>query len=160
VAHPTPLQIHELAEIPLTAQTTRLAMTTTKLPQAPREAFTAHVAKLAPDKRIYLVIKNLRSDTHPGVTYQVFLDVPAGKSLNQAAAHRVGTINFFGAVTHHDVAPGQPDSKFFSFDITDVVKGLQANKLLQDKPVVTIVPAGKPAADAKPVVGEVSILEQ
>jgi len=160
VAHPTPLQIHELAEIPLTAQTTRLAMTTAKVPQAPQEAFTAHVAKLAPDKRVYLVIKNLRSDTHPGVTYQVFIDVPSGRSLNQASAHRVGTINFFGAVTHHEVAPNQPDSKFFSFDITDIVKGLQANKLLQDKPVVTIVPSGKPAADAKPVVGEVSILEQ
>jgi tyrosinase len=153
-AHPTPLQIHELAQVSLAQEVTRLPMAAAKVPQA-QEAFTAHVAKLAPEKQIFLVIKNLKADAHPGVTYQVFLDVPAGRSLAQASAHRVGTINFFDAVMQH----GQ-SSKFFSFDITDIVKGLQANRLLQDKPVITIVPAGKPAADAKPVVGEVSILEQ
>jgi tyrosinase len=163
LAHPTPLQIHELTQVPLTAQTTRLAMTAAKVPQAPPEPFTAHVARLAPEKSIYLVIKNLQSDVHPGVTYQVFLDLPSGKSPNEASAHRVGTINFFGTATQHALAAAgqmQMNSKFFSFDITDIVKGLQANKLLQDKPVVTIVPAGKPAADAKPVVGEISIQEQ
>src|SRR5215471_1393868 len=159
VAHPTPLQIHEVAEVPLSAQVAHLPLTPSKLPIA-QQAFTAHVANLAPEKSIFLVIKKLRADAHPGVVFQVFLDVPSGKSFREAGAHQVGTINFFDAAGHEGGGGEQASSKFFSFDITDVVKGLQRNRLLQDKPVVTIAPAGTPAEGAKPVVGEISIVEQ
>ncbi len=161
VAHPRPLLVYELAEVPLTAEAVRLQMAPAKTPAGPAEGFTEHVANLPPDKHVYLVIKKLRANTYPGVVYQVFLDLPSGRSLKEADAHRLGRVNFFEAVTHQEGAPGEQEMpRFLSFEITDVVKGLQANKLLQDKPVVTIVPAGTPAADAKPAVGDVSIVEQ
>jgi len=155
VAHPTPLQIHELTAVPLTAQTTRLALTAAKVPQA-QEAFTAHIAKLPPEKHIYLVIKKLQAESHPGVVFNVFLDLPEGKSPRDAREHKVGTINFFHVAGHetHE-GPG-----FFSFDVTDIVKGLRNSNKLQNNPVVSIAPVGTPAANSKPVVGEVSLVEQ
>jgi tyrosinase len=155
VAHPTPLQIHELAEVPLGPSPLQL-----RFKPAPelREPFAAHIAKLAPEKqRIYLVIKKLRADVQPGVVYEVFLDVPQGRSPREAREHQVGVINFFhfAGHEHQEGAPG-----FFSFDITEVVKNLHERKLLQAEPVVSIVPRGQPAANAKPVVGEISIVEQ
>jgi hypothetical protein len=46
-----------------------------------------------------------------------------------------------------------------SFDVTKLLQNLRKAGTLSEKPVVTIVPIRKPSTPAKPVVGEVSIVE-
>ena len=85
--------------------------------------------------------------------------------------HHVGAVNFFNAVSHgmgaggHGAAtkksqPATATQRTLRFDITNLAKKLQANGLLNDKPVVTIAPVGKPADSAKPVIGEISIVDE
>jgi tyrosinase len=119
------------------------------------------IEKLDPNHRLYLVVNDLKSDGVPGVIYHLYLELPAqaGAVPVQAGAaateYWVGSINFFAAAHYH--AGGQPKS--FSFDITDIAKKLKAKGKLAVKAELTIAPAGTPAADAKPVVGEVSLFE-
>ena len=156
----TPIQIHGPGPVELREEAARLPLTQpSSRPQV--EPFTLHVQRMAPEKRIFLVLRNLHADAHPGVLFHVFLDVPANTLPRQALEHRVGIINFFDAVRHGEQFAGEQQStKFVSFDITELAHNLHDKKLLSEKPVVTIVPFGKPAADARPVIGEVSIVEQ
>ncbi|HEX9944560.1 MAG TPA: tyrosinase family protein [Thermoanaerobaculia bacterium] len=124
------------------------------------------VKSLPPKHRLYLVVRKLRAHAQPNVLYNVYLDLPSGTAPAQGQAYWVGTVHFFDAVGHggHDQNPaaeaGERDNKFFSFDITDVAKRLQSQGRLGAKPTLTIVPAGQPAAEAKPVVGEMTLVEQ
>ena len=79
----------------------------------------------------------------------------------QRAAHLVGTINFFDAVAHPGHESASVDkTRFISFDATEVVRELRDKKLLGAAPAVTIMPIGRPAAAAKPVVEEISLVEE
>jgi tyrosinase len=125
---------------------------------------TQHVAALAPEKSLYLVIEHLRAATAPGVLYHIYFDMPKGTPTAETDPYYVGAIHFFGA-THHehsnDAAPNADvPPKFFSFDVTDVAKRLQAAGKLSAKPTLTIVPTGEPASEAKPTVGGFSLVEQ
>jgi tyrosinase len=123
-----------------------------------------HVRSLAPGRRLYLVVKNLRAQTQPGVLYHLYLELPSDAARGQMAAHHVGVVNFFHAVGHggheHAAAAKKGTERFLRFDITDLAKKLQAQGLLKQKPILTIAPAGKPAAEAKPVIGEITIIER
>jgi tyrosinase len=124
-------------------------------------SLTAAVQKLSGSRRLYLVVKKLMTETQPGVLYNVYLDLPSGAKPDNA--HYVGSVNFFHAGAHgdHGAAPPQTeDEKFLSFDVTQVAKNLARKKQLSDKPNLTIVPRGKPDAEAKPVIGEISLVEQ
>ena len=92
------------------------------------------------------------------MVYQVFLELPAAASAAAARNFLVGTINFFGAEAHEHGAAAQ--DRFFSFDITDLARSLVRRSRLSANPSVTIAPAGQPAADATPVIGEISLEEQ
>ena len=109
---------------------------------------------MAPQGKLYLVIKNLQADLPPGVLYHVYLEAPEGTSLEAAQPYQVGTINFFNAV-HSGHAGSNGDTRFYSFELSDAAK-----KNLKDTPSVTIAPIGEPAAEAKPVVGEISLVQQ
>jgi hypothetical protein len=78
-------------------------------------------------------------------------------------------VNFFHAV-HPDaevhgpqaaskIMPAAEPGMFVSFDVTDVAKSLLANGLLREKPTLTIIPQGKPAAGAKATVREISLVQ-
>jgi tyrosinase len=123
------------------------------------------VKVLPANKRLYLVLKNLRAQAQPGILYHVYLELPAGTAGQQGEQYHVGAVNFFDAVGHGDhqgapAAGAQGSAKFYSFDITDLAKSLQSKGKLSAKPVITIAPAGQPAAEAKPVVGDISVVEQ
>ncbi len=49
--------------------------------------------------------------------------------------------------------------KFYSFDVTNLMRDLQKSGLISTKPKVTIAPFGKPESNAKPVVGEISFVQ-
>jgi len=111
------------------------------------------IEKLDPNHRLYLVVNDLQTQGTPGVVYHLYLELPpsSGKAAGQ---YYVGSINFFAAEHRHE---GQPVS--VSFDITDLAKRLKAQGHLGTKAELTIAPAGTPASEAKPTVGEVALHE-
>jgi tyrosinase len=131
---------------------------------------TAHVARLHAGKHLFLMVKDLKAAAQPGVLYHLYLELPDGASKEKREAHYVGGLNFFNAVGHampgHGGAAKKAAAKkkgterFYRFDITDLAKKLHAQGLLKEKPILTIAPAGKPAAAAKPVVGEITVIEE
>ncbi|HVT16094.1 MAG TPA: tyrosinase family protein [Thermoanaerobaculia bacterium] len=129
---------------------------------AAHEAFAQRLSKVAPDRSLYLVLKGLRANVQPGVLYDVYLQLPSGTTPDKAADHRVGTISFFDTGHgDHTVAGAGTAAKFVSFDVTDLVTKLAADKLLATgKLDVTFAPLGHPEAAAKPSIGEISIVEQ
>jgi tyrosinase len=127
----------------------------------PPTLLPARVRALAPGKRLFLVIKNLQTEVQPGVVYELFLDLPQGATKDQSRAHYVGALNFFHAMPagHGHGRPAGPE-RFTSFDITDLARRLQTRGVLAEQPRLTITPAGTPADDAKPVIGEITLVEQ
>lgn len=117
-------------------------------------------------RRLFLVIKGLRAQVQPEVLYHVYLELPPGTAPEGESRHYVGTVNFFDAVgltgheDHGPAAAGAVPDKFFSFDVTALAKDLLAKGQLSAKPGLTIVPAGQPVAEAKPVLGEITLVEQ
>jgi tyrosinase len=109
-------------------------------------------------KRLYLVLRNYRAEGPPGVVYRVYLELPAHATPEIARRHYVGTFNFFDAVPHH--AGAEVRGQTFSFDITDLAERLGPHGGISRTPNVTIVPAGRPIESARPVIGEISIVER
>jgi hypothetical protein len=106
--------------------------------------------------KVYLVVKGLGTNEQPEVTYQLYLGLPPGTAPNPNGPHYVGSLNFFNART-----PGMPsDPRFFSFDVTDLLRSIESGKSLGDRPVVTVVPGGKPRDTARPTIGEIALVEQ
>jgi tyrosinase len=121
---------------------------------------SARLQALPEDRRLYLVLNNIKSDIQPETLYRVYLDLPEGASSDDPVnSSYVGSFNFFDAVPHGDQHADHA-SKPISFDITNVASNLEARGRMKDGHTVTIVPAGKPVADAKPVVGDISFVEQ
>jgi hypothetical protein len=92
----------------------------------------------------------------------IYLDLPANSTVEQKKAHAVGAINFFHAHMDQPVGHGRMVAGHrvaASFDITSLVQSLRKAGKLSDKPILSIIPIGKPNAAAKPVVGEISIIE-
>ena len=112
-----------------------------------------------PPRRLFLVLKDYRSNVEPGVVYHVYLDLPPGTAGKAAERHYVGPLSFFDAVP----LAGHTTSfvgRTARFDVTDLAERLRGSGHLRDAPSVTIAPEGEPAASAKPVIGEISLVEQ
>jgi tyrosinase len=140
-------------------------------PGAQAMSLRARVAEIPANRRLFLIVKDLRAQAQPHVLYHVYLEVPSDAAPDKMVQHHVGAVNFFNAVSHGmgGGGHGAPTKKAqqapatqrtLRFDITNLAKKLQANGLLNDKPVVTIAPIGKPADSAKPVIGEISIVDE
>jgi len=135
--------------------------------EAPRTAaaglgdLVSRVRSLSGDRRLFLVIRKLSSNAPPGTLFNIFLEVPGDVAGAGAEAYKVGSIHFFDAVPHggHGTAAASPQ-KFFSFDITDLAKRLVSEGRLTATPELTIAPADEVEADARPVVGEIELIEQ
>jgi tyrosinase len=121
-----------------------------------RGSFADRVRKLPADRRLYLVLEQLHARATPEIIYDLYLNLPPGATGEEAQAHRVGDINFFEAAGHE----GHDTDAFFSYDITDVARNLLEMRRLGFNAVVTVVPAGIPAVNARPEIGRLSIVEQ
>src|SRR5882757_1638592 len=120
------------------------------------KALSAGVASVAPDRKVYLVAKGLGTDAPPETIYQLYLGLPPGTAPSPDGPYYVGALNFFNAVGRG----AGSDLRFLSFDVTALLKSLHAQNALAGNATVTIVPAGKPRAGAKPVVGAISLVAQ
>lgn len=111
------------------------------------------IAKVPSGKSLYLVFRNLNTPKQPEELYNVYLNLEEGKTPTSADTP-AGTINFynFGRKPSSDA--------FFSFDVTDALKKLVAEKRLSDSLVITIVPAAPPAEGVVPTIGQIELVEQ
>jgi tyrosinase len=130
-------------------------------PSAPSPSLLAtRLSALAEDRRLYLVIGNIKADAPPETLFRVYLDLPDGPPSDPINSHYVGSFNFFDAVPHGDDHAGHAAAKPLSFDITNVAANLDSRGLLKSDHVVTIVAANEPAGNSKPVAGDISFVEQ
>jgi tyrosinase len=129
------------------------------------------VARMPAQRRLYLLVKGLQAQAQPNVLYHVYLELPdeADANAEKMKPYHVGAVNFFNAVRHvgplhaprkNEVPPAPKKERSVRFDITDLAKKLHASGALKNKPTVTIAPVGQPAASAKPVIGEISIIQE
>ena len=135
----------------------KLGRCSTRVTLAPTSP-TRKIEALAPGRRIYLVVRDLRVTEQPGVLYRVYLDLPPDAKPGRTDPHYAGTLNFFNAAE-----PGATiakDPMFFSYDITTLLRNLRAHRLLFDQTTVTIIPSGTPALSSEPSVGRIEIVEQ
>jgi hypothetical protein len=99
------------------------------------------------NKQAYLVLQDIFADSPPGVGYDVYLDLPAGRPPGRGDAHYVGTINFFDTASDH--------RREVRLNITDRLKALAEEGQLNATPSVTVVPGA--TAQAESQIGSVAI---
>ena len=129
------------------------------VPPAAGKALSARVATVGAGRKVYLVAKGLGTDEPPETIYRIYLGLPQGVAPNPDELYYVGSLNFFNASSRGAQA-AKPDPRFLSFDVTSLLKTLQSRNALGDNATVTIVPASKPRAGAKPVIGEIALVAQ
>jgi hypothetical protein len=114
---------------------------------------------LGRNRRLYLVLRDLRTDEQPGVLYDVYLDLPAGGQPRENDPHYVGSFNFYNAAgTAGSFAPS--NARFQSFDISGVARALRARGKLSDRTTITVFAGGAPADAARPVIGRIELVVQ
>ena len=163
--HPSPRLLAAQPRAPL-ATATMAAATSVSLgtratkielnasPEAKNRVFDLSRPTPAPDLgSYYVVIRDLRIKAQPGVLYSVYLDLPDGASAAQREAHKVGNLNFFGAMPGMEM--NEP-TRFVSYDITGLVKKL-GGSAASGAVDLTVAPAGEPAGGSEPVIGSISI---
>ncbi len=150
-----------LGAAPVQVNVQAAATPTTAPGAAPAAApLAARLSALPENRRLYLVLNNIKAEAPPEILYRVYLDLPEGNAPSDPInSNYVGSFNFFDAIPHGE-DHSQHSSKPVSFDITDVVSDLAARGVLKTDHTVTIVPSNEPAANAKPVVGDISFVEQ
>lgn len=111
-------------------------------------------------QKVFLVLSNLTTDVQPGVLYEVYLEAP-GKGGGAPQAFEVGTLNFFSAMSAMGGMAGMKmANRARSFDITALAAQLASEGRLEASPTVTFVPVGKPASQAQPLIGSISLAIQ
>jgi hypothetical protein len=99
------------------------------------------LTNVEPGRQIYLTFTRAQASSAPGVTYNIYLGLPASTvPRGTSDRHYVGTLNFFNAT-------GRPLD--MSLNITPQIGRLLASSEIGDDIRVTIVPAGEPAAAAQ-----------
>ena len=137
----------------LTPEGVRVAVQLVPEERQKSQSLSARIAQLAPGKSLYLVFKNLQTEKQPGELYHVYLNVEPGKSPNKGEPP-AGVLNFYNARK-------EPRADiFFSFDVTDALRKLSAEKQLTESLTLTIIPAEQPEAGAVPTVGRIELVEQ
>ena len=95
----------------------------------------------APPKHIFLNIENITgSENHGG--YSVYLNLPPGANPDDHHELRAGVLPMFGVAESTEASSNHPgDGLFYTLEITDVVKALEAkNAWNPDEMQVTFVP--------------------
>jgi hypothetical protein len=116
------------------------------------QALASVLASRRPDRRPTLVLRGLRAETPPGVLYHLYLGLEPGESPAPDDPRHIGVVNFF------DAERGKPG--FYSFDLERALEALRAAGPLPEPLTVTVIPAGAPDAEARPVIGSAELVLQ
>jgi hypothetical protein len=113
------------------------------------------------DRRLYLVLKQVRAAKQPGVLFHLYLDLPPGRVPSRHDPRHVGVLNFFEAVQPSDFESQKGNAAVdLSYDITDVADNLSSKNLLTHPTTVTIIATKDFPIDAQPLIGQIAIAEQ
>jgi hypothetical protein len=105
----------------------------------------AVLKNVEPGRQIYLTFTRAQAPAAPGITYNVYLSLPAGTvPRGTSDPHYVGTLNFYNATGR---------ATDLSLNITSHVGRLLAAGEIGDDVRVTIVPAGEAATTPPQVSG-------
>jgi len=114
-----------------------------------------------PQRRAYVVLKDLHTWVQPEVLFHVYLG-PGNGSMAPGRNNYVGNINFFDA-EFHDHGGGAMDEalgeNFYSFDVTPILHrmagaGIHSSNSLK----LTLIPGGTPTNGANPLVGSIEMV--
>ena len=115
-----------------------------------------------PDRRTFLVIKDLHTWKQPEVLYDVYLRPARGGGLGRSSY--VGNINFFDAEFHDHGGGAMADvigENFYSFDVTGLLRAMaRRGEDAHDALTVSFVPGGRPATGAQPLVSTIELMRQ
>ena len=150
---PSPVLTSGTRAIELGAEPTRVTLSSAN-GDRPR-TLAMRLQKLAPGRKLFVVIRGLRAEVQPGVLYHAYLDLPSGTEPKANDPRHIGVLNFFAAAPP---APNDPDKVAYTFDITEAARALQAKHLLADRTTITLRPAGTPAA--KSAIARIELVEQ
>jgi hypothetical protein len=114
------------------------------------------VAAPKPGQKVFLVLNDLTTDIQPGVIYEIYLEAPTTGGL--AEAYPIGCLTFFSAMRAS--AKMAMATRARSFDITALAAALAAQGRLEVTPTLSFTPVGAPVAEAKPLIGSVSLAIQ
>ena len=114
-------------------------------------------------EHLVLIVSDLQTDQPPGAVYDLFFNIPHNVLSKEANRYFVGSINFFGAFPSGRESAENPDkkyrrSRFTSFDVTDMMRGMAKEGDLPEAPSITIIPSGAPAAGSHPVIGRIELV--
>ena len=95
--------------------------------------------------RIVLGLDGVQYDENPGITYEVYLNLPEGQEPDYRSDYYVGNVGFFGMTPNdqeeHEGGHGHPAN--LSFDVTDNVRALRAKgEWIEGQADVSFVPRG------------------
>jgi tyrosinase len=135
---------------------------------AAAQPLAERIAALPANRHLYLVVRGLKANLQPGTLYHVYLELPDEAAGEHREHYLVGSLNFFDAAGHGDHgehaaaggSSGGGEGKFYSFDVTDLARELAAAGKLGAEPSLTVLPGDQPEAEAQPVVGEMTLVEQ
>ncbi|HET8892035.1 MAG TPA: tyrosinase family protein [Candidatus Angelobacter sp.] len=128
----------------------KLGSATTKVtlkPDSGSAAIATFSGAAADSRSIALVFKGLQTNVPPESLYDVFLNLPPNPTSAQEARHFAGRINFFGALVHSD------RNRKFVLNVSNLRNILKESA----EPTITISPTDTPSAEAKPVIGEITL---
>jgi len=160
MAAETPATLASSASKPVTLGSEPVTVPLVVPEGAASKALSAGVASVGEGRKIYLVVKGFGTDEPPESVYQVYLGLPRDAAPSPDSVYYVGTLNFFNATRGASAEAVRSDPRFLSFDVTDLLRMLQSRHSLADGTSVTIVPAGKARASAKPMLGDIALVSQ
>ena len=142
-----------LGAVALKPEGVRVSMELVAEERRNNQSLASRIAKVPSGKTLYLVFKNLNTPKQPEELYNVYINLEEGKTPT-AADTPAGTINFY------NFARKASSDAFFSFDVTEALKKLVAEKRVSDPLVITIIPAAPPAEGVVPTIGQIELVEQ
>jgi len=106
-------------------------------PDAEPRSIEAHLRSLVPGHQVYLQLIDVEAKVPPAITYNVYLNLPPGKTPTETShPHYVGTLNFFDAQSNHPVS--------IALNLTPYLDSLLSRGSFDDGLRVMIVPIGDP----------------
>jgi len=117
-----------------------------KLPEKSRAAVTESLQAEAAKERLVLQLKDIQYDAPVGITYLLFLNLPADvRNPDHTHPSFIGTLGFFGGTRHANHGGEAAAGVTEEYDVTRVVRrqGISGDVVLTAIPSLPIVPADR-----------------
>jgi hypothetical protein len=132
---------------PVTLEASRTDVPLVPASEGTTASLMARLRNLDAGRRVYLTLAQVKASADPGVTYNVYLNLPpTSRPQGVSDPHYAGTVSMFNAM-------GRPTD--VALNITPAVSRLLARGDAPAAIQVTIVPAGAPQAAATPQIGKI-----